>query len=115
MTSPTKLAKEILEYKTRYLKRWVDAELDVLIMPAQSFVGMRTKAWVRNDQYVGYTSHWNLVDYASLTIPVAKVTAEMDQRTETYDAHIPRNKSDAYHQRLCTSVTQCHGSPSLQH
>lgn len=95
------LAAEILEYKTRYLQRWTESGIDALIVPVQSFVGMRPGEWVKNDQYVGYTAHWNLVDYASITLPVTTVDPSLDGTREADEDHIPRNKCEANHRRIC--------------
>ncbi|KAF3352146.1 hypothetical protein VdG1_09366 [Verticillium dahliae VDG1] len=85
------------EYETEYLRRWQEAEMDALIMPVVPWVGYKPWTWVKSSQYVGYTSIWNLVDWAALALPVTTASREKDGHgTAGWKAHQPRNKADEF-------------------
>ncbi|KAM0505893.1 hypothetical protein ACHAQF_002999 [Verticillium nonalfalfae] len=85
------------EYETEYLRRWQEAEMDALIMPVVPWVGYKPWTWVKSSQYVGYTSIWNLVDWAALALPVTTASREKDgDGTAGWKAHQPRNKADEF-------------------
>ncbi|KIW72563.1 hypothetical protein PV04_00745 [Phialophora macrospora] len=84
------------EYEQTYLERWADANLDALIMPVTPWIGYKPWTWVKSHQYVGYTSIWNFVNYAALTIPVTTVDVQKDQPDQEWLAHTPRNPSDEF-------------------
>ncbi|KAL1981829.1 hypothetical protein VTN96DRAFT_2125 [Rasamsonia emersonii] len=91
-------------YETTYLHRWHAAQLDALIMPVTPWVGYKPWTWVRSHQYVGYTSIWNLLDYASLAMPVTvadekKDRLDIDTNIEYWGKHVPRNASDEFNYR----------------
>lgn len=52
-------------------------------MPNTPWVGYKPRTWVKSHQYVGYTSIWNLLDYAALTIPVTTASRTKDGAEET--------------------------------
>lgn len=75
-------------------------------MPVTPWVGYKPWTWVRSHQYVGYTSIWNLLDYASLAMPVTVVDADKDRvdtdvNVEYWRKHVPRNESDEFNYRQC--------------
>lgn len=99
------VARDIREYQTKYLTRWREANVDALIMPVQPYVGFRPKEWVKSDQYVGYSAHWNVVDFAVVSMPVDvpypdDISAEDDDRS-SWKNHKPRNNSDKYNWEQC--------------
>lgn len=88
-------------YESSYLDRWTSSGIDALIMPNTPWVGYKPWTWVKSNNYVGYTSIWNLVGYASLTIPVTNVSREKDLPTEDWSAHLPRNLGDKFNKEQC--------------
>lgn len=89
-------------YETTYLQRWHDAGLDALIMPVTPWVGYKPWTWVKSHQYVGYTSIWNLLDWAALTIPVTTASREKDARVDQeWKSHHGRNKGDEFNKQQC--------------
>ncbi|KAI3536844.1 acetamidase [Colletotrichum filicis] len=93
------LAAKKLKYEQGYLKRWNEAGVDTLITPVAPWVGMRPRVWAKSKPHVGYTSHWNWLDYAALTIPVMR--AESDgASSQQWTDHVPCNKSDEINYQL---------------
>ncbi|KAJ5291001.1 hypothetical protein N7478_000252 [Penicillium angulare] len=100
------------------LKQWLDSGIDALIMPVIPWVGYRPKEWVQSNQWVGYTAMWNLFNYASATVPVAKADRALDGidggKNDEWESHQARNKSDAYNHSQY-DIELVHGMPvSLQ-
>ncbi|KAJ6031942.1 hypothetical protein N7540_002674 [Penicillium herquei] len=87
------LATEKFEYEQYYLKLWQGSQLDAIICPVKPYVGMRPKMWAKSKPYLGYTSIWNWLDYAALTIPVMGAE-ENDEVNQTWSKHVPCNESD---------------------
>jgi amidase len=89
------VSNDRLAYQKSYMRRWMDSGIDALIMPVQPWVGFPPKTWVQSSQNVSYTSHWNLVDFAALAIPVT--TARLDDiGTDAWKQHKPRDVSDDF-------------------
>jgi amidase len=95
-----------LDFQTRFLKQWKDSGIDALILPVQAWVGYKPKTWVQSKQWLGYTALWNFVNYAGLTVPVTKADPALDQPTDEWWSHVPRNESDAFNHRQCKSSPQ---------
>jgi amidase len=71
-------------------------------MPVTPWVGYKPWTWVKSNQYVGYTSIWNLVDWAALSIPVTTVSKVKDKVLMTeWVAHHARNKADMFNRQQC--------------
>lgn len=87
------------QYKRFYLRKWKASGIDALIMPVTPFVGFRPKTWVKSNTCVSYTSQWNFVDYASLVIPAGKVEETVDQPSEEWLSHVPRNNADEFNKQ----------------
>lgn len=94
---------EKAKYERAYLNQWTDSGVDALIMPVTPWVGYPPNTWVKSHQYVGYTSVWNFVNYAALTMPVTTVSREHDQIDESWRRHVPRNASDEFNHKQCKS------------
>ncbi|KAH6892421.1 acetamidase [Thelonectria olida] len=91
------LCGEKYAFEAAYLQRWRAAKLDALIMPVTPWVGYKPWTWVKSHQYVGYTSIWNLLDWAALTLPVTKVSGEKDQVLQgDWLEHKARNPADKF-------------------
>ncbi|KAJ5086509.1 hypothetical protein NUU61_007816 [Penicillium alfredii] len=86
-------------YEREYLQRWTDSGVDALIMPVTPWVGYPPWTWVKSHQYVGYTSVWNFVNYAALTMPITTVNQTEDQGDEAWRDHVPRNASDEFNHK----------------
>ncbi|KAH6980650.1 amidase signature domain-containing protein [Ilyonectria sp. MPI-CAGE-AT-0026] len=102
LTTPQthKLCGEKYAFEVAYLQRWKAADLDALIMPVTPWVGYKPWTWVKSHQYVGYTSIWNLLDWAALTLPVTKVSKEKDQPLGSGWLHYnARNPSDEFNKQ----------------
>lgn len=84
-------------FKWNLRQEWNKAGIDMLIAP--SLPGAAFKFGTSN--YWGYTSYWNLVDYASVSVPFSTVKAS-DKPAENFK---PRNKLDA--------EWQAHYSPEI--
>ncbi|KAJ5680127.1 hypothetical protein N7536_011266 [Penicillium majusculum] len=89
-----------LTLQTAFLKQWVSSEIDALLMPVLPWVGYKPKTWVKSKQWLGYTAMWNLLDYAAVTVPVARADQGLDSvgsagNTE-WEGHSIRNESDAF-------------------
>lgn len=87
------------------LKQWLDAGIDALLMPVIPWVGYEPNDWVKSSQWVGYTGMWNLLNYASVTVPVGKADRALDAvgggKNVEWEGHEARNKSDAFNQSQC--------------
>jgi len=83
-------------YETAYLERWAESGVDALIMPVTPWAGFKPWTWVKSHQYVGYTSIWNFVNYAALSMPVTTVDEKLDAPDEDWLNHQTRNPSDAF-------------------
>jgi len=88
-------------YETEYLDRWVSSGIDTLIMPNNPWVGYKPWTWVKSNAYVGYTSIWNLLGYAALTVPVTSVSREKDIPDKEWLDYVPRNASDKFNKEQC--------------
>lgn len=74
-------------------------------MPVLPWVGYKPKTWVKSNQWLGYTAMWNLLDYAAVTVPVARADRGLDSvgsagNTE-WEGHSIRNESDAFNYLQC--------------
>ncbi|GKZ25637.1 hypothetical protein AbraIFM66951_007095 [Aspergillus brasiliensis] len=83
-------------YQTNFLKQWTASNIDGLLMPVTPWVGYRPKSWVVSSQWLGYTALWNFLNYAAVTVPVAKVDGSLDQPDQEWLDHVPRNESDRF-------------------
>ncbi|GKZ33710.1 hypothetical protein AbraIFM66950_003742 [Aspergillus brasiliensis] len=83
-------------YQTNFLKQWTTSNIDGLLMPVTPWVGYRPKSWVVSSQWLGYTALWNFLNYAAVTVPVAKVDGSLDQPDQEWLDHVPRNESDRF-------------------
>lgn len=94
------MATEKFEYEQYYLTLWQDSQLDAIICPVKPYVGMKPRMWAKSKPYIGYTSIWNCLDYAALTIPVmeAEENAEVNQ---AWSKHTPCNESDRINYEQC--------------
>lgn len=74
-------------------------------MPVLPWVGYKPKTWVKSSQWLGYTAMWNLLDYAGVTVPVAKADRALDAVgggvNVEWEKHVVRNESDAFNYRQC--------------
>lgn len=70
-------------------------------MPVLPWVGFRPKTWVQSKQIVSYTALWNLLNYASLTIPATTADPALDKPDLTWTTHVPRNESDDFNHNQC--------------
>lgn len=89
------------KYETSYLERWISSGIDALIMPNTPWVGYKPWTWVKSNNYVGYTSIWNLVGYAALTVPVTAVSRDKDMPSQDWLDHVPRNPGDKFNKEQC--------------
>lgn len=87
--------------ETEYLKQWTGSGIDALIMPVTPWAGYLPKTWVSGPQYVGYTSIWNLLNYAALAVPATTVSLEEDRPDDDWLGHVPRNDLDEFNYRQC--------------
>ncbi|KXJ86556.1 amidase signature domain-containing protein [Microdochium bolleyi] len=94
------LSDRRVEHQKAYLRRWAESGVDALICPTQTFTGMRTRVWVKSDQYVGYTCVWNWLGFAALAMPVGVIDEENAQPDETWRTHEVRNKSDKFNHEI---------------
>jgi amidase len=102
------LQADIDDYKGEYLRRWQETELDALITPVTPWVGYKPWTWVKSNQYVGYTTLCNLLDWPGLAIPVTKASKERDCPVPSdWENHKPRNISDEFnHQQYDIDLVQ---------
>ncbi|KAJ5929959.1 hypothetical protein N7466_005452 [Penicillium verhagenii] len=84
------------KYESAYLDRWTYSGIDALIMPNTPWVGYKPWTWVKSNNYVGYTSIWNLVGYAALTVPATTVSRDKDLPSQEWLDHVPRNEGDRF-------------------
>ncbi|KXH29500.1 acetamidase [Colletotrichum salicis] len=99
VAEPRDLAAKKLRYEKDYLKRWNDAGIDALITPVAPWVGKRPRVWAGSKPHVGYTSHWNWLDYAALTIPVMRAESS-SASSQQWSDHVPWNESDEMNYQL---------------
>jgi amidase len=93
------LARKILEYKQMYAEKMLESGVDAIIAPVLPWVGYKPKQWVVSNQYVGYSAHWNLLDYSALAVPTGVVVdRELDgvEACAGWKDYTPKNKSDEY-------------------
>lgn len=71
-------------------------------------MGFKPKTWVKSSQWVGYSSHWNLLDWAVLAAPIGvaepekiDVNAKPGDGREAWAQHKPRNESDRFNWEQC--------------
>lgn len=65
--------------------------------------------WARSKPYIGYTSTWNWLDYAALTVPVMR--AENDSAiSQQWLEHVPWNESDQINFEQCKHFPHLHSS-----
>ncbi|KAJ6178101.1 hypothetical protein N7519_008562 [Penicillium mononematosum] len=103
-----------LTLQTAFLKQWVSSEIDALLMPVLPWVGYKPKTWVKSKQWLGYTAMWNLLDYAGVTVPVARADRDLDSVgsgcNPEWEGHSIRNESDAFNY-LQYDADIVHGMP----
>ncbi|KAJ5817177.1 hypothetical protein N7447_009410 [Penicillium robsamsonii] len=103
-----------LTLQTAFLKQWVSSEIDALLMPVIPWVGYKPKTWVKSKQWLGYTAMWNLLDYAAVTVPVARADRGLDSvgsgGNDEWEGHSIRNESDAFNY-LQYDIDLVHGMP----
>jgi amidase len=93
------LARKILEYKQMYAEKMLESGVDAIIAPVLPWVGYKPKQWVVSNQYVGYSAHWNLLDYSALAVPTGVVVdRELDgvEACAGWKDYTPKNMSDEY-------------------
>ena len=90
------LAERIWDYQHDYLKRWVESEIDAVLMPGTPWVGMKPKTWVKSQQYCGYTAIWNLLNYTALAIPAGVVDLQLDRPDEAWRSYKGKSFSDQF-------------------
>ena len=91
-----KLAERIYKYQCSYLRRWKESEVDAVISPVQPWVGFPPRAWVKSQQYCGYTAHLNLLNWASLAIPWTNVDVTLDVPSEEWTMYEGHSFSDKF-------------------
>ncbi|KAJ5520848.1 hypothetical protein N7463_001301 [Penicillium fimorum] len=103
-----------LTLQTSFLQQWVSSEIDALLMPVIPWVGYKPKTWVKSKQWLGYTGMWNLLDYAAVTVPVARADRRLDSvgsgANEEWEGHSIRNESDAFN-HMQYDIDLVHGMP----
>ncbi|KAJ5371846.1 hypothetical protein N7517_003852 [Penicillium concentricum] len=103
-----------LTLQNAFLKQWVSSEIDALLMPVIPWVGYKPKTWVKSKQWLGYTAMWNLLDYAAVTVPVARADRDHDYvgsgGNPEWEEHSIRNESDAFNY-LQYDIDLVHGMP----
>lgn len=90
------LAEKIWDYQQDYLERWTESKIDAILMPVTPWVGMKPKTWVQSQQYCGYTSIWNLLNYTALAIPAAVVERKLDEPDERWKTYQGSSFSDQF-------------------
>ncbi|KAJ5555744.1 hypothetical protein N7461_004214 [Penicillium sp. DV-2018c] len=96
--------------QSAFLKQWVSSGIDALITPVLPWVGYKPKTWVKSKQWIGYTGMWNLLDYAAVTVPVARADRELDSGDLDWAIHSVRNESDKFNHSQYNS-NLVHGMP----
>lgn len=103
--TPTQFEATKLTLQTAFLKQWVSSDIDALLMPVLPWVGYKPKTWVKSKQWLGYTAMWNLLDYAAVTVPVARADRGLDSvgsaGNNEWEGHSIRNESDAFNYLQC--------------
>ncbi|KAJ5731483.1 uncharacterized protein N7483_005991 [Penicillium malachiteum] len=109
-----KIEQDKYALSTAMLKQWLAAGIDVLLMPVIPWVGYKPKDWVQSKQWVGYTGMWNLLNYASVTVPVTKADRALDAvgggKNVEWESYEARNESDAFNYSQYDSEL-VHGMP----
>lgn len=90
------LSDEIFEYQEEYMARWEMNKLDALITPTTQWVGLRPKAWVKADMYIGYSALFNLLNWTAFTVPSTVVSKVKDQPSQEWKNHKIRSFSDRF-------------------
>lgn len=90
------LSDEIFEYQGEYMARWEASKLDALILPTTQWVGLRPRAWVQADMYIGYSAIFNLLNWTAFTVPTTVVSKDKDQPSQEWKDHKPRSFSDKF-------------------
>jgi amidase len=110
ITERQALARKILVYKQQYAQRLLESGVDAIIAPVLPWVGYKPKQWIVSSQYVGYSAHWNLLDYTALAIPTGVVA---DKGLDSVEAcsgwkdYVPKNKSDEFnHQQYDMNLVE---------
>lgn len=70
-------------------------------MPVMPWLGYTPKTWVSGPQYVGYSAPWNLLNYASVIMPVSTVSVEKDAPDDDWLHYAPRNAADEFNYKQC--------------
>ncbi|KAJ6015350.1 hypothetical protein N7540_009941 [Penicillium herquei] len=95
-----KIEQDKYALSTAMLKQWLTSGIDALLMPVIPWVGYKPKDWVQSKQWVGYTGMWNLLNYASVTVPVTKADRALDAvgggKNVEWESYEARNESDAF-------------------
>ncbi|KAL4902612.1 hypothetical protein BDW74DRAFT_169484 [Aspergillus multicolor] len=95
-----KLEEEKYTFQETYLAQWLSSGIDALLLPVTPWVGYKPKQWVQSSQWLGYTALYNLLNYAAVTVPVAKADEELDHPVsgidEGWKSHVPRNEADRF-------------------
>lgn len=104
----SQVEKQKYTLQSKYLKQWLETRIDALLMPITPWVGYKPKMWVRSNQWLGYTAMFNLLNYASVTVPVGKahrgLDAVGDGRSPEWEGHVARNESDVFNYDQCESI-----------
>lgn len=96
------LTADIETYKSEYLRRWNDCQVDAIITPVTPWVGYKPWTWVKSHQYVGYTTLSNLLDWPGLVMPVTTASKSGDSSLPPdWVSHKPRNKADEFNKNQC--------------
>ena len=105
MSNLNQLEKEKYALQSAFLKQWVGSGINALLMPVVPWVGYKPKTWVESKQWMGYTAMWNLLNYAAVTVPVARADRDLDAvgngKNPEWEAHSPRNEADEFNHSQC--------------
>ncbi|KAJ5124926.1 uncharacterized protein N7515_008751 [Penicillium bovifimosum] len=96
--------------QTAFHKQWISSGIDALLTPVLPWVGYKPKTWVRSKQWIGYTGMWNLLDYAAVTVPVARADRRLDDGDVEWEGHLVRNESDEFNYSQY-DIDLVHGMP----
>ncbi|RDW81689.1 putative acetamidase [Aspergillus mulundensis] len=95
-----KLEEEKYTFQEAYLAQWLSSGIDALVLPVTPWVGYKPKQWVQSSQWLGYTALYNLLNYAAVTVPVAKADEQLDHPVsgidEEWKTYAPRNEADRF-------------------